>query len=478
MVFPDDWNLFRDLDVTENSGIEQKSYPLVVQNVDIGTASRDSIRVADANDNLITHSAQGNADGTFDITFKTDLPASTTKNFRIYYGNSSASNVENDWNSVRWNWYDDFTGNYHSLSDYKKQLSGEFSFDNNQLYWENAGQDGNEVSYFSPNQTFSFPILVEKTIADPDGNNTRDYIDFSGNQDFSNQTFFSRLKNDEKFVYDRAGNNSSASASYNTPETVTFKVDPANNQNVLITEGENDLAENETDFTGGDVSYILGNRTKFDRQGYLRYDNLKIRTYTTPEPSKTVGSETPLQAEKLNMPATTAKLETPNPNVSGTGNVKLETPTTKISLTSLAPGLTRLLDIVGDCFAVITSSNRSTLITTKNKFVAMTQHTFTVNDYGDPLKATLKDEDGAIDLRSVDKVTVKIKNRISTTVLNQEVSIIDAENGKVEYQWSKGDAVIETTGVYRGKFKIFNGGQDPESVPNDGFFSVEVEGDA
>jgi hypothetical protein len=108
----------------------------------------------------------------------------------------------------------------------------------------------------------------------------------------------------------------------------------------------------------------------------------------------------------------------------------------------------------------------------------MEQHSVTVNDLGDTLKATLKDEDGAIDLGSVDKVTVKIKDRSGTTVLDKKVTVADAAGGKVEYSWSTGDTPIENTGVYRGKFKIFDGSPDPESVPNNNFFTLKVGSDA
>lgn len=104
----------------------------------------------------------------------------------------------------------------------------------------------------------------------------------------------------------------------------------------------------------------------------------------------------------------------------------------------------------------------------------MSDQTFKEGDLGDELEATLKDADGAIDLSAVDKVDFVMENRSGDKVLDEQVSIVNGSEGKIQYQWSPGDPV-EEPGVYRVEFRITDSVGDTETVPNDGFNVIEVE---
>lgn len=115
------------------------------------------------------------------------------------------------------------------------------------------------------------------------------------------------------------------------------------------------------------------------------------------------------------------------------------------------------------------------LITNKNKFAVMESHTFKEGDVGDKLKATLEDEDGAIDVSGAKDVKLQIKDRSGTKQLDESMTITDGVNGKVEYKWQSGDHPIENAGVYRAEFDIIDANDEPETVPNDGFNTIEIE---
>ena len=93
------------------------------------------------------------------------------------------------------------------------------------------------------------------------------------------------------------------------------------------------------------------------------------------------------------------------------------------------------------------------------------------------MNATLKDTEGVIDLRSADSVKLVIKDRSESKVLDQDMTITDAVNGEVRYAWQSGDTPIENAGVYRAEIKIIDLAGDSETVPNDGFVTIEIEED-
>jgi len=58
--------------------------------------------------------------------------------------------------------------------------------------------------------------------------------------------------------------------------------------------------------------------------------------------------------------------------------------------------------------------------------------------------------------------------------LNESVTVTNGSAGEVEYSWSSGD-FIEDAGIYRIEFEIEDGTGEVETVPNDGFVTVEIE---
>jgi len=104
----------------------------------------------------------------------------------------------------------------------------------------------------------------------------------------------------------------------------------------------------------------------------------------------------------------------------------------------------------------------------------MSQQTFKENDVGDTLTAQLKDEDGPIDLSGASEVRIIMRQADGQKTLDAQMSLTNATNGEVEYQWSSGDP-IETKGVYEAEFKIIDGLGETETVPNNGYVSIKIE---
>lgn len=114
------------------------------------------------------------------------------------------------------------------------------------------------------------------------------------------------------------------------------------------------------------------------------------------------------------------------------------------------------------------------LMTNKDRFAVMESHTFKQGDLGDSLKATLQDDNGSIDLANAQEVRLVANNRSGDNVLNEVVTLSNAAGGEIEYQWDTGD-FIETAGIYRIEFEVEDATGRVETVPNDGFVTVEIE---
>jgi hypothetical protein len=163
-----------------------------------------------------------------------------------------------------------------------------------------------------------------------------------------------------------------------------------------------------------------------------------------------------------------SNLQTVNPDfntVSGAAQVQVSETQLTASIQKPSIGLT--LQFVSPTNALITNDER---------FFDMPDHTFTEGDLGDTLTATLKDEvspDG-VNLTGATEIRLVVKDRDGVKVFDKEMSIVDSANGKVEYKWDQGD-FIEEPGVYRSKIKVFDSSGEPESFPNDGFRTIEIE---
>lgn len=114
------------------------------------------------------------------------------------------------------------------------------------------------------------------------------------------------------------------------------------------------------------------------------------------------------------------------------------------------------------------------VMTTPDRFAVMESVTFKQNDLGDTLKATLKDDNGDINVSNASDVRLIANDRDGKNVLNESVTVTNGSAGEVEYSWSSGD-FIEDAGIYRIEFEIEDGTGEVETVPNDGFVTVEIE---
>lgn len=161
-------------------------------------------------------------------------------------------------------------------------------------------------------------------------------------------------------------------------------------------------------------------------------------------------------------------LQTVNPDFNTvSGAAQLQVSETQLTASIQEPSIGLTLQFVSPTNALITNDER---------FFDMPDHTFTEGDLGDTLTATLKDDaspDG-VDLTGATEIRLVVKDRDGVKVFDKEMSIVDSANGKIEYKWSEND-FIEEPGVYRSKIKVFDSSGEPESFPNDGFRTIEVE---
>jgi len=114
------------------------------------------------------------------------------------------------------------------------------------------------------------------------------------------------------------------------------------------------------------------------------------------------------------------------------------------------------------------------IIKKPNRFVTMQNRTFKQGDLGDELQATLRDKNGKIDLSQISSVDFVARDSKKNKVLDEQVTISDPANGVIQYQWRQGD-FIEDAGVYQGEFRINDNAGNTETVPNDGYVTIEIE---
>lgn len=63
-------------------------------------------------------------------------------------------------------------------------------------------------------------------------------------------------------------------------------------------------------------------------------------------------------------------------------------------------------------------------------------------------------------------------NSSKDVVINREIDVVNIEDGKVEVVWVEGDT--ENSGIYRCEFEINMPDGKPISIPNDGYFLIQI----
>ncbi len=74
--------------------------------------------------------------------------------------------------------------------------------------------------------------------------------------------------------------------------------------------------------------------------------------------------------------------------------------------------------------------------------------TFKQGATGQDIEATLRDQDGVVDLTNASSVQIHFLDDEGETITKNDVEITDAEKGEVKYEWKSGD-IIETKGIYQ-----------------------------
>jgi len=257
-----------------------------------------------------------------------------------------------------------------------------------------------------------------------------------------------------------------------TPETTVTSSNP----DLTVQPGETSLNISTTEVSatnpviGLNRQILVGVATNLESEN--PEPNLQAGAVSVQVPETTILTENPeLQvqpgATSLQTEQATS-LQTVNPDfntVSGAAELQVSETQLKASVQEPSIGLT--LQFVSPTNALITNDER---------FFDMPDHTFTEGDLGDTLTATLKDEvspDG-VDLTGATEIRLVVKDRDGVKVFDKEMSIVDSSTGDVEYKWDQGD-FIGDPGVYRSKIKVFDSSGEPESFPNDGFRTIEVE---
>lgn len=104
----DDWEHRQQVTVTEQADHNLSFYPVVVEDVDIGNASWESVRVIDASTMQLIDFGLNQSGKTIDVAFQVNLSARESRKLSIYYGREGADPVNVSWETARYNFYDGF----------------------------------------------------------------------------------------------------------------------------------------------------------------------------------------------------------------------------------------------------------------------------------------------------------------------------------------------------------------------------------
>lgn len=95
-----------------------------------------------------------------------------------------------------------------------------------------------------------------------------------------------------------------------------------------------------------------------------------------------------------------------------------------------------------------------------------------------PLRATLHDVNGPIDLTNAQSVSLILESmRTGVTALTAACAIDSPPtNGAITYNWTVNDldGVLKTVADYRAEFVVLWATNTPQRIPSDGFFTVHV----
>ena len=98
------------------------------------------------------------------------------------------------------------------------------------------------------------------------------------------------------------------------------------------------------------------------------------------------------------------------------------------------------------------------------------------NDTSPTFQATLKGPSGSSEnLTGAQSVTFKMANSVQVVKISQPVTIDDAANGMVTYEWQTGDT--DTSGTFFAEFEVIKADGKRETFPNTDHINVVIKKD-
>ena len=94
-------------------------------------------------------------------------------------------------------------------------------------------------------------------------------------------------------------------------------------------------------------------------------------------------------------------------------------------------------------------------------------------DTNTPLRGVLKDKNGVVDLRLAEKVSLYVKKKDGSVLINgEEMIVLDAINGEVSYYFSEED--VSNPGVYGYEIVVTWDTGSEDTFPNDGLNTLVI----
>lgn len=94
------------------------------------------------------------------------------------------------------------------------------------------------------------------------------------------------------------------------------------------------------------------------------------------------------------------------------------------------------------------------------------------NDTSPAIRATLKDSNGQVLNLIGASVKFHMKTENGRIAVDNTATIVDDENGIVEYNWANGDTKYE--GLNYAEFEVTYEDESIETFPNDGYIKIKI----
>jgi hypothetical protein len=300
------WEYRNEVNVTENYGENFTYYPITYTLTHQGNASSNcaDVRIVE-NTTLLPYGITDYTSSTCDITVQINLTANQTHTHYAYYGNPSASAVNVSYESVYWNFIDDFNDASFDTTNWGKFTNkpGNCFITEEGLGYVTASQDTSNtycgISYFQPDYPIKHAYSESESYLSSGGGGANKQLQYGFRMNAQYNMFTIMKANDFQSRVDMYGTNMTGTQiyAYNPPTDTWFHwkvwAFDSNRTFQIWTLGDMVLRAQLSNTSGNSYenapNYTI--QVENDAGMSIRVGDFKIRHYIEPSPTVNLGTQ-------------------------------------------------------------------------------------------------------------------------------------------------------------------------------------------